>query len=659
MSGANVGTAYMTISPRFDGLSRSVESALNGVDTSAPSGKITKGLSGGILKGGAIAGAAASLVGKAFDAVGSHMSGAIARVDAINNFPRVMQSLGYGAAESEKAINRLSQGIQGLPTSLNGIVSMTQQLAPLTGGLESATTLSLALNDAFNASGASTADVSRAMQQYTQMLSKGSVDLQSWRTLQEVMPGQLNQIAQAMLGASADSNTLYSALQNGTVSMDDFNAAVVRLDKEGVNGMASFHDQAFTATAGIGTAMENVGNRVNMAIGKIIDAIGADNISGAINAFSSQFGNMAQPICNAINFVKDVVNQFGTTLSDKFSALQTAAQPLMNAFQNLFTPIGEFVSGNGTAFSSMMERINGHIQNAAPAFDALATAISALGQVLEPITSVLGPLIVEMIANIVSAVIGLIPTITSVVSFVVSVVTLIIGTVSTLVSTIVGAVTSFVSFVGGVISSIVSAISSAISNIIAFFNGLISFISGVPGAIIGFFAGIGDGIVGFFSGIPASVEGIFNSIVDFVTGIPDRIIGFFSGLGDRITSAIGSIHFPQPSISWEDVQVGPTSIPIPRISWYAQGGIFKQATLLGGMNGVGEAGAEAVVPLTNKRYSKPFAKTIADQMGSGGKSSNVYNIYLDGKLLEADQAVKDAVAALVGSAKRQTRMGWA
>ena len=50
MSGANVGTAYMTISPRFDGLSRSVESALNGVDTSAPSGKITKGLSGGILK---------------------------------------------------------------------------------------------------------------------------------------------------------------------------------------------------------------------------------------------------------------------------------------------------------------------------------------------------------------------------------------------------------------------------------------------------------------------------------------------------------------------------------------------------------------------------------------------------------------------------------
>ena len=155
------------------------------------------------------------------------------------------------------------------------------------------------------------------------------------------------------------------------------------------------------------------------------------------------------------------------------------------------------------------------------------------------------------------------------------------------------------------------------------------------------------------------MEGIFNSIVDFVTGIPDRIIGFFSGLGGRITSAIGSIHFPQPSISWEDVQVGPTSIPIPRISWYAQGGIFKQATLLGGMNGVGEAGAEAVVPLTNKRYSKPFAKTIADQMGSGGKSGNVYNIYLDGKLLEADQAVKDAVAALVGSAKRQTRMGWA
>lgn len=43
---------------------------------------------------------------------------------------------------------------------------------------------------------------------------------------------------------------------------------------------------------------------------------------------------------------------------------------------------------------------------------------------------------------------------------------------------------------------------------------------------------------------------------------------------------------------------------------------------------VGEAGAEAIVPLTNERYSKPFAEQIARQMqeaaGKGGVTVNVY-----------------------------------
>ena len=50
----------------------------------------------------------------------------------------------------------------------------------------------LALNNAFLASGASTADASRGLEQYVQMLAKGEVDLQSWRSLQETMPIGLN-----------------------------------------------------------------------------------------------------------------------------------------------------------------------------------------------------------------------------------------------------------------------------------------------------------------------------------------------------------------------------------------------------------------------------------------------------------------------------------
>lgn len=57
-------------------------------------------------------------------------------------------------------------------------------------------------------------------------------------------------------------------------------------------------------------------------------------------------------------------------------------------------------------------------------------------------------------------------------------------------------------------------------------------------------------------------------------------------------------HIPKISISWEKVKKGKISIWKPAIHWNADGGIFPRATLLGGGQGVGEKGAEAVLPLT-------------------------------------------------------------
>ena len=55
---------------------------------------------------------------------------------------------------------------------------------------------------------------------------------------------------------------------------------------------------------------------------------------------------------------------------------------------------------------------------------------------------------------------------------------------------------------------------------------------------------------------------------------------------------------------------------IPR--FHAQGGAI--ATRAMPLDIVGEAGAEAIVPLTNRRYSLPFARTIAEQMRDGQPS---------------------------------------
>ena len=101
--------------------------------------------------------------------------------------------------------------------------------------------------------------------------------------LAQAMPGQLNQIAKALLGANANQADLYKAMQSGAITFDQFNNAIVSLNNEGLPGYASFAEQARISTESIGTAWTNVQNRINKAVAKIIDHIGQANIAGAIN----------------------------------------------------------------------------------------------------------------------------------------------------------------------------------------------------------------------------------------------------------------------------------------------------------------------------------------------------------------------------------------
>ena len=198
--------------------------------------------------------------------------------------------------------------LDGLPSSTNAVAGMVQQLAPLTHNLHDATNIALAFNDALLAGGASTMDQTYAMTQYTQMLSAGKVDMQAWRSVENAMPGQLNQLAKSLLGAGANSQKLYAAMQSGKVSFQQFNDAVVQLDHKGGAHFSSFHKQAQDATGGIGTAMTNVKNRIQKAIADIIQSIGAPRISSAINKFSSGFETLGKNIAKQVKAIMPTVS---------------------------------------------------------------------------------------------------------------------------------------------------------------------------------------------------------------------------------------------------------------------------------------------------------------------------------------------------------------
>ena len=345
----NLATAYVPIVPSMKGVGKAIEKAFGDASQNAGSKggeQAGKGFASGLLAKGGIIGAAAAVTTKAMGVISNSIGSAVGRADQMNNFPKVMKNLGYSSQDAAASIKKISNALDGLPTTSSAMTGMVQQLAPLTSNLDEATDIALAFNNAMLAGGASTMEQENALTQYTQMLSAGKVDMQAWRSIQAAMPGQLNQVAEAMLGAGKNSNDLYEAMKNGSISFDDFNKKVMELNQNGFGKYASFAQQAKDATQGIGTAMENVKNRVAKAVQKVIEAVGVENIAGAINGFSSQFGKVGDAAASMVTGVKGW-----------FGKAAQAAQPLVSIWKSDFGQLGMYLKGlaaNAQAFGGSL-----------------------------------------------------------------------------------------------------------------------------------------------------------------------------------------------------------------------------------------------------------------------------------------------------------------
>ena len=284
------------------------------------------------IKNFSVGAVAFKAVSSAMNLVSQSMDKAIDRFDTLQRFPKVMKSLGHSSKDVAASTELLSEGIEGLPTTLDTVVSTTQKLTSMTGNLKQSTKLTIALNNAFLASGASTEDASRGLQQYTQMLSAGKVDMQSWKTLQETMPYALQKTAESFgfAGASAQKD-FYSALQDGKITFTDFSKRLIELNK-GTNGFA---EMAKKNSEGIKTSFGNIVNAVAKGIANVIAefdkmskavtgksiAQNLDSIKGAVN---STFNVIISVIRGATPVVKSLVSVLGF--------LKPVLDPLISVF---------------------------------------------------------------------------------------------------------------------------------------------------------------------------------------------------------------------------------------------------------------------------------------------------------------------------------------
>lgn len=293
------------------------------------------------------------LASAGFDVLKSSLDGAISRFDTMQKFPKVMGALGFSAEDSTKAINKLGDGIDGLPTKLDDVVGTAQRMTTVTGNLDKSTDATIALNNAMLASGATTADASRGMDQYIQMLSTGKVDMQSWRTLQETMPIGLQKTAEAMgyVGESAQ-NDLYAALQSGEVTFNEFQDQLIELG----TGTGDLAELAKVNSEGIATSFSNLKNSVVKGLANLITkfdeivkkttgktiAQNLDSLKGVINKTFGAIEKAMDGIIPLIEGVQKVFEGFkgsGKELNGLSDVIQSFYDRTVSTLGNIFKVI--------------------------------------------------------------------------------------------------------------------------------------------------------------------------------------------------------------------------------------------------------------------------------------------------------------------------------
>lgn len=342
----------------------------------------------------------------------SSLDGAITRYDTLHSYPKVMDSLGYSTIDAEKSVSKLNAAVQGLPTSLADIVSSAQRITSVTGNMDKATDTAIALNNALLSSSASTEDVSRATQQYSQMLAIGKADLESWRTLQETMSPALTKVAKKLGIASGNTQELYDALKEGNITFDQFNDALIECNNE----TGGFADTAKSASKTIRTGFTNIKSAVEnfemSVIGAVNSVINSEGFGGIVDILDNvknaiyNVRNAFMESSNGIDYVfkPEVLDRINATISDiktkvtgmwdsfkatgAIEAVSKAIESVRTAVQHVMSSIDwqGVLNGISNTIGQLITQISLLVQKAADfvsslpsgAIDAIAKAVTGL-----------------------------------------------------------------------------------------------------------------------------------------------------------------------------------------------------------------------------------------------------------------------------------------
>lgn len=319
----------------------------------------------------------------------SNVDAAIKRVDTLSNYSRVMANLGVGSVQANASVQKLSNKLIGLPTTLDDASGAVQRFTSVNSNISRSTDMFLALNNAILAGGASSEIQKSALEQLSQSYAKGKPDMFEWRSAMTAMPAQMKQVAEAM--GFVNASALGEALRNGTVSMDQFMDTIMKLNTQGINGYQSFEEQARNATGGIATSIANMRTAIVRGMSDVMNTIGQSNIAGfftniakAINSCIPYVVAFTKVVMVAVGYLTALFGGKSKKLSSSFGGVSNNAKKAavntgalaknMNNASNSSQKLSKGASGTGSGLKKAAgnaSKLKKELNGALAGFDAI------------------------------------------------------------------------------------------------------------------------------------------------------------------------------------------------------------------------------------------------------------------------------------------------
>lgn len=355
------------------------------------------------------------------------------------------------------------------------------------------------------------------------------------------------------------------------------------------------------------------------ALGPLLMVIGS--VVAALPAISEGFavlgGALAIPLA-PVAAVVAAIAAIAAAIYAAWTTSETFRAAVMAGVDAISSKVQEICAFLAPYVQAFVDQIVSTVQ---VAMDTLGPII---GAVLTVIVSTVVPILTSIMDTVANVLATILATVTNVMAAVSTVIQgawqIISGIFQTVLGVILAVTTGDFTMLQQGVTSIMQGTMVAINGVM---QGILSIVSGVWNTVKTVFIGacnaVSGAISGAFNGIKSVIDSTMNGAKSTVSGALDAISGFFAGLHLQFPH----INLPHFSISG-DFSLVPPSVPSISVSWYRTGAIAMGASVVG----IGEAGPEAVVPLSGSEMD-PFADAVAGRMAQRGGTAGttvVYNI---------------------------------